>query len=58
MCKLASVLWLFGGEDKDRNVLDEVVCFDTEKLTWQRFERSMVRPPLSNILPPHLRTRT
>mmetsp|Transcript_30423 Transcript_30423/g.58510 ORF Transcript_30423/g.58510 Transcript_30423/m.58510 type:complete len:935 (+) Transcript_30423:69-2873(+) len=38
MCKLARYLWIFGGEDKNRDVLDEIHCFDTESMEWQAFD--------------------
>ena len=34
MCRAGKNVWIFGGEDKNRTVLDEVWMFDTETFTW------------------------
>mmetsp|Transcript_19708 Transcript_19708/g.43072 ORF Transcript_19708/g.43072 Transcript_19708/m.43072 type:complete len:1013 (-) Transcript_19708:234-3272(-) len=34
MCRAGKNVWIFGGEDKNRTVLDEVWYFDTETCTW------------------------
>eukprot|EP00959_Pyramimonas_sp_CCMP1952_P063645 1329791-Pyramimonas_sp.AAC.1 len=34
MCRAGKNVWIFGGEDKNRNVLDEVWYFDTETCVW------------------------